>query len=150
MELLCSSLERGQLQVSWHSRDIPQSPLTQVLSKQAVPPGLENGFHWRKVTQITLMFSLTTTCSLVEEVELGPSFPTMTYYPWKSPYMNAHSHLPSPLHTHTFPLLVRMAFFRDASPCQRKRKNGAAFLPSFHVCHNMLKPIHRTGFVSRQ
>lgn len=134
--------------------DMSQSPLTWGSSKQAAPPGLENGFHWRKVTQITLMFSLITTCSLVEEVELSPSFPTMTYYPWKTSHMNAHSYFALSLpHKHTFPLLLQTScccFFSAASHCQRKRENGAALLPIFHVCHNMLKPIYRTGFVSRQ
>lgn len=98
---------------------------------QAAPPGLENGFHWRKVTQITLMFSLTTTCSLVAEVELSPSYPTMTYHPWKTSHMNAHSHLPSPLHTNTrFPCWFEWLFiFRDASTAKGKGKNAAASLP---------------------
>lgn len=77
------------------------------------------------------LHSLTTTCSLVEEVELSPSFPTMTYYPWKNSHMNVHSHL----HTNThFPDWFEQHFFfslRAASYCQRKREKWCSPLACF-------------------
>lgn len=110
MELLCShTLERGQLQVSWLSRDMPHTPLEQTGSTSR--PG-----KW-----VPLEESYSDYTHVLSHNNMLPSggsgtqpiFPHNDILPMEKFTLECTLSLACSLtHKHTFPLLVWTAFFR--------------------------------------